>query len=68
MSCIKEFKDDKSDLTAICLNYPNTEEELLRFSENYYNAVISALEQQYGQNWGTKIKEKMLKTMEKKND
>lgn len=59
MACIKEFKDSKSGLTAVCLNYPDTEEELTRFSENFYNSVIGALERQFGPNWGTVLKKKM---------
>lgn len=62
MACIKEFKNDKSDFTGVCLNYPDTEEELEALSDNYYKSMIQGLEQQYGPNWGTiimqKIKEK----------
>lgn len=50
MACIKEFKSDKSDLTAICLNYPSTEEELEALSNRYYKSMIEGLERQYGPN------------------
>ncbi|GAB6167590.1 hypothetical protein JCM1393_00500 [Clostridium carnis] len=59
MACIKEFKSDKSDLTAICLNYPSTEEELEALSDRYYKAMIEGLEKQYGPNWGTIIMQKV---------
>lgn len=59
MACIKEFKDSKSGLTAVCLNYPETEEELTSFSENFYNSMIKALESQYGPNWGTAVMKKV---------
>lgn len=59
MACIKKFKDSKIGLTGICLNYPETEEELTSFSENFYNSMIEALERQYGPNWGTIVMERV---------
>lgn len=59
MACIKEFKSDKCDLTAICLNYPSTEEELEALSNRYYKSMIEGLERQYGPNWGTVIMQKV---------
>lgn len=59
MACIKEFKSDKCDLTAICLNYPSTEEEFEALSDKYYKSMIEALESQYGPNWGTIVMQKV---------
>ncbi|AYE35421.1 hypothetical protein [Clostridium septicum] len=59
MACIKEFKSDKCDLTAICLNYPDTEEEFQTLSNVFYKSMIEGLERQFGTNWGTEVMKKV---------
>lgn len=57
MSCRKEFIQKnyigKTRLKAVCLNYPDTPEEIESFSRRYVESMIMGLEKQFGSNWGT---------------
>lgn len=51
MACRKEFTSSKSNLKGVCLNYPETEEEIRAFSQKYYDALVTALETTFGEGW-----------------
>lgn len=63
MSCKKEFiqKDyiGRTRLKAVCLNYPDTSEEVESFSRTYSETMIIGLEKQFGENWGTAVMKKV---------
>lgn len=54
MACRKEFKSKDGKMTAVCLNYPNTPEEIEALSKKFYTATIEMLEREFGEDWGTK--------------
>lgn len=76
MSCIKEFYQEESQvrgrgrrsarLKAVCLNYPDTPEEIESFSRRYYEAMIMGLEMQFGENWGRPAMAKLRELEAKK--
>ncbi|MBP3930675.1 MAG: hypothetical protein J6D47_14080 [Peptostreptococcaceae bacterium] len=51
MACRKEFTSSKSNLKGVCLNYPETEEEIRAFSQKYYDALVTALKTTFGERW-----------------
>lgn len=63
MSCRKEFIQKqyvgRTRLKAVCLNYPDTPEEIEAFSRRYCETMIMGLEKQFGDNWGTPAIEKV---------
>lgn len=63
MSCRKEFIQKeyirRTRLKAVCLNYPDTPEEIESFSRRYCESMVIALENQFGENWGTPALKKL---------
>lgn len=55
MACRKVFVDPNSNLKGVCLNYPDTKEELRSFTDRFQDSLVEVLEMKFGDNWATEI-------------